>query len=150
MELAVVILTYNESLHLARCLQSLRQVATAIYIVDAFSTDNTVAIAESYGATVFQRKWVNYADQFQWALEHAGITAPWIMRMDADEYLDADKERIKSAVTLLGFCLLDYPNDVCHIPKPIRHLSGQGFICWTTLPIDEWPERTIPSSWPPA
>lgn len=88
MELAVVILTYNESLHLARCLQSLRQVATAIYIVDAFSTDNTVAIAESYGATVFQRKWVNYADQFQWALEHAGITAPWIMRMDADEYLE--------------------------------------------------------------
>lgn len=88
MELAVVILTYNESLHLARCLQSLKQVATAIYIVDAFSTDNTVAIAESYGATVFQRKWVNYADQFQWALEHAGITAPWIMRMDADEYLE--------------------------------------------------------------
>lgn len=88
MELAVVILTYNESLHLARCLQGLKQVATAIYIVDAFSTDNTVAIAESYGATVFQRKWVNYADQFQWALEHAGITAPWIMRMDADEYLE--------------------------------------------------------------
>ncbi|NLR60542.1 glycosyltransferase family 2 protein [Chitinophaga polysaccharea] len=88
MELAVVILTYNESLHLARCLQSVGQVATAIYIVDAFSTDNTVAIAESYGATVFQRKWVNYADQFQWALEHAGITAPWVMRMDADEYLE--------------------------------------------------------------
>ena len=88
MELAVVILTYNESLHLARCLQNLRQIATAIYVVDAFSTDNTVAIAESFGATVFQRKWLNYADQFQWALEHAGITAPWVMRMDADEYLE--------------------------------------------------------------
>lgn len=88
MELAVVILTYNESLHLARCLQSVGQVATAIYIVDAYSTDDTVAIAERFGATVFQRKWVNYADQFQWALEHAGITAPWVMRMDADEYLE--------------------------------------------------------------
>lgn len=88
MDLAVVILTYNESLHLSRCIESLRQIATAIYVVDAFSTDDTVSIAESYGAKVFQRKWINYADQFQWALEHAGITASWVMRMDADEYLE--------------------------------------------------------------
>ncbi|WP_436487011.1 glycosyltransferase family 2 protein [Chitinophaga sp. ARDCPP14] len=88
MKIAVVILTFNESLHLARCLENLRQITDELYVIDAFSTDDTVAIAERYGAKVFQRKWVNYANQFQWALDHCGIETPWIMRMDADEYLE--------------------------------------------------------------
>ncbi|WP_142686441.1 glycosyltransferase family 2 protein [Chitinophaga polysaccharea] len=88
MKIAVVILTFNESLHLARCLDNLRQITDELYVIDAFSTDDTVAIAEKYGAKVFQRKWINYANQFQWALDHCGIEAPWVMRMDADEYLE--------------------------------------------------------------
>jgi glycosyltransferase involved in cell wall biosynthesis len=54
MSLAVIILTYNEEKHIGRCLDSMRQVSDEIYIVDSFSTDNTVAIAESYGAKIFQ------------------------------------------------------------------------------------------------
>ncbi|WP_341833842.1 glycosyltransferase family 2 protein [Chitinophaga pollutisoli] len=88
MSLAVIILTYNESLHLARCLESIRQVASEIHIVDCFSTDDTVAIGERYGAKVHQRKWKSYADQFQWGMDHCGINTPWVMRMDADEYLE--------------------------------------------------------------
>jgi glycosyltransferase involved in cell wall biosynthesis len=88
MKIAVVILTFNESLHLARCLENLRQITDELYVIDAFSTDDTVAIAERFGAKVFQRKWVNYANQFQWALDHCGIETPWVMRMDADEYLE--------------------------------------------------------------
>jgi glycosyltransferase involved in cell wall biosynthesis len=106
MKLAVVILTFNESIHLARCLENLRQITDELYVIDAFSTDNTVAIAESYGARVFQRKWVNYASQFQWALEHCDIHAPWIMRMDADEYLEP---------ALIG----EINNGIDHIPAGI-------------------------------
>ncbi|GAA0543977.1 glycosyltransferase family 2 protein [Chitinophaga japonensis] len=86
--IAIIILTYNESKHIGRCLENLRQVSDEIYIIDAFSTDDTVAIAERYGARVFQRKWINYAVQFQWALDNCPIQAPWVMRMDADEYLE--------------------------------------------------------------
>ncbi|TWI88737.1 glycosyltransferase family 2 protein [Chitinophaga japonensis] len=88
MSIAIIILTYNESKHIGRCLENLRQVSDEIYIIDAFSTDDTVAIAERYGARVFQRKWINYAVQFQWALDNCPIQAPWVMRMDADEYLE--------------------------------------------------------------
>ncbi len=88
MKIAVVILTFNESLHLGRCLENLLQITDELYVIDAFSTDDTVTIAERYGARVFQRKWINYANQFQWALDHCGIEAPWVMRMDADEYLE--------------------------------------------------------------
>ncbi|RPE08450.1 glycosyltransferase family 2 protein [Chitinophaga lutea] len=88
MKISVIILTYNESKHLARCLESMRQVAEEIYVIDAFSTDDTLEIAARYNAKVHQRKWINYADQFQWALDNCDIRTPWVMRMDADEYLE--------------------------------------------------------------
>ena len=92
--LTIVILTYNEEIHIERCIRSLQPIANKIYIVDSFSSDRTVEIARSLGAEVEQRKWKNYADQFQWGLEHCGAGADsWIMRMDADEYLEPDLQR---------------------------------------------------------
>ncbi|WP_206614348.1 glycosyltransferase family 2 protein [Chitinophaga barathri] len=88
MKITVIILTYNEQKHITRCLESMRQVSDDICIIDAGSTDGTVAIAESFGARVFHNKWVNYAVQFQWALDNCDIRNPWVMRMDADEYLE--------------------------------------------------------------
>lgn len=86
--LVVVILTHNEAIHIERCIRSLLPVASRIFIVDSFSTDRTVEIAESLGAVVVQRKWKNYADQFQWGLDNCGADGGWVMRMDADEYLE--------------------------------------------------------------
>jgi glycosyltransferase involved in cell wall biosynthesis len=54
-------------------------------VVDCFSTDSTVAIAEAHGAEVVQHAWVNYATQFNWALDNVKIDTQWIMRLDADE-----------------------------------------------------------------
>lgn len=89
-ELIVVILTCNEEIHIERCIRSLSSVASKIFIVDSFSSDRTVEIARSLGAVVSQRKWLNYADQFQWGLDNCGGDAAWVMRMDADEYLESD------------------------------------------------------------
>ncbi|WP_423140812.1 glycosyltransferase family 2 protein [Parablastomonas sp. CN1-191] len=88
--LTAVILTRNEAIHLARCLRALDGLATRIVIVDSGSTDATAAIAREHGAEVFERAWVNYADQFQWALDNAGIGTDWIMRLDADEVVGPD------------------------------------------------------------
>lgn len=85
---AVVILTYNESLHIERCIRSVKRFASEVYVVDSFSTDDTVSTAESLGAVVFQRSWKNYADQFQWALDNIGFSSEWVVRLDADEYFD--------------------------------------------------------------
>ncbi|CAA6807575.1 MAG: Glycosyl transferase, family 2 [uncultured Sulfurovum sp.] len=86
-DISVIILTYNEEQHIARCLQSLKSCVKEIFIVDSFSTDNTVKIAQSLGAKVYTNKWVNYAVQFQWGLDNCDIQSKWVMRMDADEYL---------------------------------------------------------------
>ena len=88
--LSVIVLTFNESKHIGRCLDSLKGIARNIVVVDSYSTDDTASIAKSKGAMVFQRGWKNYADQFQWALDNCSISTDWVMRMDADEYIESD------------------------------------------------------------
>jgi len=86
--LTAIILTYNESIHIERCIKSLQTVCSRICIVDSFSSDNTCDIARSLGAEVYQNKWENnYAKQMNWGFKNCNITTPWLIRMDADEYL---------------------------------------------------------------
>lgn len=90
MTLAVLILTHNEERHISRALNSVAGIATEVFVVDSFSTDRTTELARAQGAVVLQNKFINYAKQFQWALDNAPITASWIMRLDADEVIEAD------------------------------------------------------------
>jgi glycosyltransferase involved in cell wall biosynthesis len=87
--LAVVVLTHNEEIHIARALDAVASIASEIFVVDSFSTDRTVELARSRGATVIQHEFINYARQFQWALENAPIRSKWVMRLDADEVIEA-------------------------------------------------------------
>lgn len=89
LNIAVIILTYNEEIHIRRCIENVSPIVKEIFIIDSFSTDNTVEIARSYNhVQVLQNKWENqYAKQFNWGLENAPITAEWVLRLDADEYL---------------------------------------------------------------
>jgi glycosyltransferase involved in cell wall biosynthesis len=99
--LTVVIITFNEERHIRRCITSLSRLGAEIVVVDSFSTDRTVQIAEELGARVFKHEFVSHASQFQWALDHTEIVTPWVMRLDADEVIEADllseiKEKLPS------------------------------------------------------
>jgi glycosyltransferase involved in cell wall biosynthesis len=87
LNLSVIILTYNEEQHLQRCIFSVYDIALDIFIIDSFSTDRTQEIACTMGAKVYQNKWVNYATQFNWALDTVPISTKWILRLDADEVI---------------------------------------------------------------
>jgi len=87
---AVVILTHNETLHLQRALEHIAGFAQEVFVVDSFSTDGTADLARSFGAHVLEHPFQNYAKQFEWALENAPITSEWVMRLDADEVVEAD------------------------------------------------------------
>ena len=88
--LAVVILTFNEALHLPRALKCVDSIAREVFVVDSGSTDDTVKLAIAGGARVLQHPFQNYAKQFDWALTNAPISAEWVMRLDADEVIEAD------------------------------------------------------------
>ena len=86
-DLTVIILTLDEEKHLPRCLNSIRDIAKAIVVVDCYSTDKTLEIAREFGARVLQNRWVNYATQFNWALTQLDANTDWVLRIDADEYV---------------------------------------------------------------
>jgi glycosyltransferase involved in cell wall biosynthesis len=88
--ITVVILTCNEARHIERAIASVRAIAARVVVVDSGSSDATVALARGAGAEVLTHRWTNYARQFQWALDHAGIATEWTMRLDADEIVEAD------------------------------------------------------------
>jgi glycosyltransferase involved in cell wall biosynthesis len=87
-DITVIILTYNEELHIRRCIENVNLFAKEVMLVDSFSNDRTIEIATSLGAKVFQNKWENnHARQFNWGLQNLPISTGWILRLDADEYL---------------------------------------------------------------
>jgi glycosyltransferase involved in cell wall biosynthesis len=88
--LAVLMLSFNEAIHLPRCLDHIQGFAQQIFLVDSGSTDGTVEIASGRGVHVLQHPFQNYARQFQWGLENAPITADWVMRLDPDEIIEPD------------------------------------------------------------
>ncbi len=88
--IAVVVLTYNEARHLPRALDHVARFATEIFVIDSYSSDETVELAKARGAQVLQHPFQNQAKQFAWALANAPITAEWVMRLDADEIVESD------------------------------------------------------------
>jgi glycosyltransferase involved in cell wall biosynthesis len=83
--IAAIILTKDEERDLPACLESIRDIATEVYVIDSGSTDATVEIALKAGATVLQHPFENYAKQFNWALDNIPMKAEWVLRIDADE-----------------------------------------------------------------
>lgn len=115
-DIAVVILTFNEAIHIGRAIDSIRSFCKEIFIIDSFSTDDTVEISKSAGAIVLQNKFVNQSKQFSWGLNNAPITANWIMRLDADEIVEPElADEIRQKLTSL-------PADVAGINLDRRHV----------------------------
>jgi len=85
--IAVVILTLNEETNLPHALQSVRNWADEIYVLDSFSTDRTVGIAREAGCVVTQNAFVDYAKQRNFAIKQLPIRAEWVFFLDADEWL---------------------------------------------------------------
>lgn len=83
-KLSVVLATFNEEKNLKACLASVKDIANEIVIVDGTSSDNTVAIAKSFGARVFivPNQQIFHINK-QKALNHA--KHEWVLQLDADE-----------------------------------------------------------------
>ena len=86
-DITAIILTKNEEKNLPDCLDSLKGFAKRAVVVDSGSTDGTIDIARARGADVLSHPFENYARQFNWGLDHAGIDTAWTLRLDADERL---------------------------------------------------------------
>ncbi len=86
MSISILILTFNEKENLPACLEAIAW-CDDIVVVDSFSTDGTVEIAKKSGARVYQRKFDNFANQRNFALENFEFRNEWVFHLDADEII---------------------------------------------------------------
>ena len=93
--LSVVLATYNEEKNLPSCLDSIKDLADEIIIVDGTSSDKTVEIAKKYGAIVkVTTNKPNFHINKQIAIDMA--TKDWILQLDGDELISKEqKEEIR-------------------------------------------------------
>ncbi len=84
--LSVLILTRDEEADLPGCLASVRW-CDDVHVFDSMSTDRTRDIAREWGATVYERKFDDYATHRNAALRRISFRHPWVFLLDADERL---------------------------------------------------------------
>lgn len=88
-QLSVVIITFNEEKNIGRCLESVKDIADEIVILDSGSTDKTKEIASAYPKVKF------YTHPFDGHIQQKNraknlATNDWVLSLDADEAIDEE------------------------------------------------------------
>jgi glycosyltransferase involved in cell wall biosynthesis len=84
-KLSVVIITFNEERNIKRCLESIKEVADEIVIVDSFSQDKTKEISLPYSVRWIENPFAGHIEQKNFALQQA--SNEYVLSLDADEAL---------------------------------------------------------------
>lgn len=85
-KLSVVIITFNEEKNIARCIESAKDVADDIVVIDSFSTDKTKEICLAHNVRIVEHAFEGHIEQKNWAITQAKY--PHILSLDGDEALN--------------------------------------------------------------
>lgn len=96
--ISVVIITKDEENIIGKCLNAARQIADDLIIIDAESTDNTINIAQEFGARCFTLPWISYSYAKNFGITKAKNS--WILAIDADEILSPELIKQISSINL--------------------------------------------------
>jgi glycosyltransferase involved in cell wall biosynthesis len=86
--LSVVIITLNEEQNIGRCMDSVKEIAEEIIVLDSFSADNTATVVKQKGGKFYQQIFAGYGAQKNAA--SALASNDYILFLDADEFLSDD------------------------------------------------------------
>jgi glycosyltransferase involved in cell wall biosynthesis len=82
--ISILVLTLNEEQNLPACLETVAW-SDDIHVLDSYSSDKTIEIAEKAGVKVWFRKFDSFSQHQNWALENIPFKHPWVFYFDADE-----------------------------------------------------------------
>lgn len=85
--ISVVIITFNEEHNIGRCLESVKEIADEIVIVDSFSKDKTKQIASAYPVRWIENPFAGHIEQKNFAMRQA--SHDYVLSLDADEALSS-------------------------------------------------------------
>jgi len=124
----------NEEELLERCLESIRDWVDEIILVDTGSTDRTVEIAKSYGATIFHQPWEgDFSKARNYSLEQA--TCDWVFVIDADECFY--EEDVPKIIRLLN------ETEYSFISVNVLNVYGENEENMTFLPSERFFKREL-------
>jgi glycosyltransferase involved in cell wall biosynthesis len=89
-KLSVVIITFNEERNIGRCLESVKDVADDVVVVDSYSTDKTAEICAQHDVRFEQHAFEGHIEQKNYAITRAHF--PHVLSLDADEALSPELE----------------------------------------------------------
>jgi glycosyltransferase involved in cell wall biosynthesis len=87
--ISALIITFNEEENIGKCISSLNW-CDEIIVFDSYSTDDTIKIAESLGAKIFQNKFLDFGTQRELARSTIQWKSDWVISVDADEQVDEE------------------------------------------------------------
>ena len=93
--LSVSLISFNEEENIGRTLESVKDIASEIIVVDSHSTDKTREIAATFGAKVYEEEWKGFIGQKNSSLKKC--SHEWVLCLDCDEVFTSEKIVIKEA-----------------------------------------------------
>ena len=104
-KITAIIPTLNEEIHIEEAIKSV-SFADEIIVVDSFSTDKTLELAEKYNVKIIKRKFDDFSSQKNFAIKQAKNN--WIYILDADERVTPEVEKeileaVKDPKEFVGF-----------------------------------------------
>lgn len=119
-KLSVVIITFNEARNIKRAIDSVKNIADEIIVVDSFSTDETETICRLLNVKFIQQKWLGYAEQKNYANSLASFST--VFSLDADEAVDQTLEKEILNLKTKGFSEIYIVNRMTnYCEKWIKH-----------------------------
>lgn len=146
MGVAAVIITRDEAANIGRCLASLG-FCDEVIVVDSGSSDDTIAIAKAHGAKVFQKEWLGYGPQKNFA--NSLTRCEWVLSLDADEEVTPElrQEIVRTIAASDAKAAYSVPRRTIHSGRWIRHggwypnrvvrLFRKDLGRWTDSPVHE-------------
>lgn len=102
MDLTVLIITKNAAETLGCTLESIIPLTTKIVVVDGYSTDDTIEIAQKYNCRIVRQRCYDFGEQRAFALTQ--VASKWTLILDSDEVLtEKNREEITKAVSDNGY-----------------------------------------------
>jgi glycosyltransferase involved in cell wall biosynthesis len=121
---SIIILTYNEEKSIKSCLDSIGW-CDDIVIIDSYSQDQTCEIGERFGARVFKNKFVDFAQQRNFANEEVKYKYEWVFHLDADEHFNLDlKKECELAINKYEFGAFMVPSKTMLYNKWVRYAAN--------------------------
>ncbi len=125
-DISVIIIAFNEEQNIHRCIDSIKELASEIVVIDSMSTDRTAEICRSLGCRVIPREFDGYGTQKQFAVDQASYD--WIFSIDADEVATPElQEEIRSLFSQLSIDEVGF--EICfslvYLGRRLKH-GGAG------------------------